>query len=339
MREKIGEFLIRLGKITPEQLAQALERQVIMGGRIGTNLIELGCLTESELLERLSELTRIPCVPLPDLEQIDPSVTGLLTAEQARKLQAIPFRRERNTLHVAFVTPQDLRVVDEVRFATGCVIRPYIVSEVRFYHCLERYYQVGRQLRYVSILPKAEPGVDPVAEEQGVVSEPSPEELDAALQQAKEDWVRARDRDEVFAVLLEALARVLNRGAIFLVKSGQFRGWRAVPAQREEAVAGLEFGPGELPLFEEVCRQQAGYYGPVPSGPAYQRIFQALNGGVPSAFCVYPILVNGRVVALVYGENQLAGLSEQTRAYVQRLVGKVGMALEIVILRKKILEL
>jgi len=39
---KLGESLVKEDLITPQQLTMALERQVIFGGGIGTNLIELG---------------------------------------------------------------------------------------------------------------------------------------------------------------------------------------------------------------------------------------------------------------------------------------------------------
>ena len=42
---KLGEALVKNSLITRDQLRLALERQVIFGGRIGTNIVELGMLT------------------------------------------------------------------------------------------------------------------------------------------------------------------------------------------------------------------------------------------------------------------------------------------------------
>ncbi|MBU4321348.1 MAG: hypothetical protein Q8N12_06725 [Thermodesulfovibrionales bacterium] len=57
---KLGEVLVKEGLITKEHLMLALERQVIFGGRIGTNIVELGILTEDEFTKFLSRHLKIP---------------------------------------------------------------------------------------------------------------------------------------------------------------------------------------------------------------------------------------------------------------------------------------
>ena len=60
MAMKLGEALIKESLITKEHLKLALERQVIFGGRIGTNLVELKVIKESELVSFLSKYLRCP---------------------------------------------------------------------------------------------------------------------------------------------------------------------------------------------------------------------------------------------------------------------------------------
>jgi len=38
---RLGELLVAAGLLTPEQVEQALRAQVLWGGRLGTNLVEL----------------------------------------------------------------------------------------------------------------------------------------------------------------------------------------------------------------------------------------------------------------------------------------------------------
>jgi len=45
---KLGEMLVRDGRITPAQLEQALAHQTRVGGRIGSILVELGFLERSD---------------------------------------------------------------------------------------------------------------------------------------------------------------------------------------------------------------------------------------------------------------------------------------------------
>ena len=60
MTEKLGRILVAKGLITEEQLEEALKVQVIYGGRIGTNLVELGHLDLTTLANALAEQTRFP---------------------------------------------------------------------------------------------------------------------------------------------------------------------------------------------------------------------------------------------------------------------------------------
>jgi len=71
--------------ITRAQLKQALERQVIFGGRIGSNIIELGFVKEPEMLSFLSSFFKIPAVKVADLNTIDPEaeVIASITREFA----------------------------------------------------------------------------------------------------------------------------------------------------------------------------------------------------------------------------------------------------------------
>ena len=60
MALRLGEALVQEGLINNQQLSKALERQVIYGGRLGTNLIELGLLTEESLVRFMAKVFGVP---------------------------------------------------------------------------------------------------------------------------------------------------------------------------------------------------------------------------------------------------------------------------------------
>ncbi|MBI3994943.1 MAG: hypothetical protein HY349_03080 [Nitrospirae bacterium] len=342
MAERLGEYLVKAGRITEGQLASALERQVMMGGRLGTNLIELGFLSENDLTQFLSKKLKIPSVQAADLDHLDSSLTQLIPRDLAQKYNVVPIKRDRTALSVALLDPTDLEVLDELRFITGCSIKPHIASEARIRYALERYYQISRDLRYVSVLDderkRAGLRLGGEAEKSGR-KEPSPEELEAAMQQAKEDWVEIRDRDEAIGIFLKAVNIVLDRGILLLVKSGTITGWRAFPLYREAEVGRLEFKLSQPSLFKDVVAAKTFYQGPAPYDPTYQGLFQMLGGDLPKEILLIPILINDLAVAVLYGDNQVSGRPIQTLGYIRKLSQKVAMALEVLILKKKILEL
>src|SRR6185503_16860953 len=70
MATRLGDRLIAKGAITQKQLDQALNAQLIVGGHLGTCLIELGMIDESALGVALSEAFGVPHAPAEALQDI-----------------------------------------------------------------------------------------------------------------------------------------------------------------------------------------------------------------------------------------------------------------------------
>src|SRR5258708_37780624 len=66
----LARILRDRGIVTERQLQEAIQHQVLYGGRLGTNLHELGFITEQRLPEALS---RAPGVPAPGVDLPDPA--------------------------------------------------------------------------------------------------------------------------------------------------------------------------------------------------------------------------------------------------------------------------
>ena len=151
MAEKIGELLVKEGFITQSELEEALRSQVIYGGKLGTNLIEMGLLSEEDFGRVLSRMLKVPYFSANDLRDIPQAVIESLPAELAAKYKVIPLRLENRRLTLVMTDPSDLRTLDEISFRTGMLIRPAISSEMGMVHALEKYYDVPREIRYISL--------------------------------------------------------------------------------------------------------------------------------------------------------------------------------------------
>lgn len=137
---KLGQLLVQRGWASPEDVQNALRSQLAAGGRLGTCLLESNALTEDLLLKALSELHRLPAVGVEDLRDLPPDTVSALPAKVAIRCLAVPFRAFGTQLHVAMLDPRDLNCQDEVAFAAGKRIQPYVTSEVRLRQALDRYY-------------------------------------------------------------------------------------------------------------------------------------------------------------------------------------------------------
>src|SRR3954452_12925086 len=100
MPDKLGELLVRTGRIDPAQLNEALALQKDQGGRAGTNLVKLGYLTEKQLVESLSQHFRVPSVDLNGME-IDEAVIKSIPADVARKYTILPVTKSGATVPMA----------------------------------------------------------------------------------------------------------------------------------------------------------------------------------------------------------------------------------------------
>lgn len=149
MALKLGELLVQEELISAAQLEEALKYQVIFGGRLGTNLIEMGFLAEGEIARVLSKKLGVPFAPTEALMNIPPQVIQAVPREIVKKYRVIPLRLENRRLTLAMADPTDFQATEEIAFRTGFVIKPVITPELRLVLALEKYYQIERDLRYI----------------------------------------------------------------------------------------------------------------------------------------------------------------------------------------------
>src|SRR5437016_10289680 len=149
---RLGDLLVAGGVITPQQLEEALTYQRSKGGRLGICLIRLGYLTEDVLH---SVLTRQFGVALMDLSEsaIDPEVVKLLPRELAVRYQVVPVRRTGNVLSVALNDPNDVVLLDELRFRTGCkIIEPLLARESQIREAIDKYYGLPKEVELPNLI-------------------------------------------------------------------------------------------------------------------------------------------------------------------------------------------
>ena len=139
IRKRIGEMLVGAGKITPEQLEQAISVQRKTGEKLGKTLAGLDILEEREIIETLSQQLRIPIINLSDHE-IDKEVIGLIPEDIARKNQLFPLAKTLNVLTVAMVDPLDIHAIDEIIRITQHEVELVICSEDDIKQALSQYY-------------------------------------------------------------------------------------------------------------------------------------------------------------------------------------------------------
>lgn len=125
-----GEYFVKEGLVTEEQLRQALEKQKELGGQepIANVLISMGFLSERDRVRCMGLAWGIEFIDLNE-RRPDPAVVPLISATFARRFKVLPIALENNRLLVAMANPLDIFVIDELRMLTEKEIEPLIAVE------------------------------------------------------------------------------------------------------------------------------------------------------------------------------------------------------------------
>lgn len=142
MAAKLGQILISSNIISEEQLKQALNLQKREGGRLGTNLVKLGHITEDKLVEFLSRQFGVPAINLSEYA-VDPSVIKLIPMEMARKYFIMPVTRVGATLTIAMADPSNVFAIDDVKFMTGYNVEIVVATETAIINAISTNYAKG----------------------------------------------------------------------------------------------------------------------------------------------------------------------------------------------------
>ncbi|MEM9553116.1 MAG: hypothetical protein AAGC60_02580 [Acidobacteriota bacterium] len=145
---RLGEVLVAEGQIDRDQLRRALEMQQMIGGRLGTNLLEIGALEEPTLLAALGAQRATCTVGGDELEACSDDVLRLLPSKLARRYQLVPYRLRGKTLYIASADPGDALHEDEIAFLTSTMVRTCIALESQLALALHRAYGVAVDTRF-----------------------------------------------------------------------------------------------------------------------------------------------------------------------------------------------
>ncbi len=139
----IGRKLVEMGKLTQEQLAEALtiqEKNRENGNftKIGAILVKLGYCTDEDIAHAMSQISGIEFASFNNLTPSS-EVMNLITPEIAQRYQAIPMRLENGKLYMAMHNPNDIIAIDDLVLVTGYEVHPVVVPDVELNAVIERF--------------------------------------------------------------------------------------------------------------------------------------------------------------------------------------------------------
>ncbi len=141
---KLGEILTKQGLIRPDQLQQALLHGQKNKNKLGSAIVALGFLKDSQILRALEKQFAVPGVDVAQFD-VDQNILTLLQKDFCEKHMVIPISKAGTTLVVAFTDPSNLQVRDDLRFITKCKIQPVVATEISISTAIDKFYGAIRQ--------------------------------------------------------------------------------------------------------------------------------------------------------------------------------------------------
>ena len=138
-KKPIGQLLLEKGLITHEQLEHALNEQQKSNGLLGRILVDLGFVTEADILSTLGAQTGMPAADL-SKTNIPPEVLERVSAPIAKVYKIIPVKIEENILYIAMADPLNINVLDDLRFMLECEVRGMVSNEKDIEEAIAKYY-------------------------------------------------------------------------------------------------------------------------------------------------------------------------------------------------------
>jgi type IV pilus assembly protein PilB len=143
-KKRLGEILRERGKISAAHLAQAVENQKGKPVQLGEILYERGHVEKKDLVQALEESIRTAYVDCTDITP-NPEMVKLLPRVLSERYCALPLEKEGRRLVVVMAQPQDLTVIEQLRFSTGKEISPRLGFRIEIIGAIGRAYTLQEE--------------------------------------------------------------------------------------------------------------------------------------------------------------------------------------------------
>lgn len=150
----VGKYFLDRGKITAVQLELALKHRAEFGLKLGQSMVELGLVTEADMVDALRHQARFPCIHL-TMGIVDARIAAKVGAELSRRLRVVALNQIAGHTTVAMEDPSDTEALEELAHILATRIFPVYAEPTAIRKCVERVF--GSDKRTAPQTKKAHP--------------------------------------------------------------------------------------------------------------------------------------------------------------------------------------
>lgn len=171
-------------------------------------------------------------------------------------------------------------------------------------------------------------------------TQPSTERKDISSLKALTQELRfPNSASEITLLILRFASEIYQRGILFMVGEteviglGQFGLEIEKPDERiREIILPFE----ESAFFKKIISEKQPYKGSLEKDGVTEMMVREIGGGWADEVSIYPIIAEGRVVALLYCDNALTGEEIKETAGLEIFIDQAGLALEKSLLQRRL---
>ena len=163
-KKSFGDFLVKLGVLTADQLRTASQEQKQRGERLEQTIARLDYAKEELILQCLADYFNLPYVDL-DTYLIDENIVKTIPEDLARRHTLIPLFKIGDTLTVAMPDPLNLLALDEVKNKVKNDVEIAIGTEKKIKRAIEQHYGAAAMVFESTIQQMAKGSVGGLSQE------------------------------------------------------------------------------------------------------------------------------------------------------------------------------
>jgi hypothetical protein len=147
---------------------------------------------------------------------------------------------------------------------------------------------------------------------------------------------------EITLLILRFASDIFQRGILFMVGDREIVGLGQFGLDIErpdERIREIVLPYGESDFLKRIVSEKLHYKGVVEKDRAMQSLIMEMGGGWPGEIAFFPLVAEGRVVALLYCDNLTTGEKFCETEGLEIFIDHAGLALEKSLLQRRLQEI
>ncbi|MEW6997611.1 GspE/PulE family protein [Colwelliaceae bacterium BS250] len=197
LKMRLGDLLVTENIISDEQLKYALKQQSTTHRKLGDSLIDLGYITEKQLLQFLAKQLSLPFIDITQ-RYIAPNVVELLPELHARRLRSLVLEFDADSVLLGMSDPADLGALDQLeQYLAPRNLNLAAVSESQLFNAFDNLYRRTAEIESFASQLEEEysDGIDVEFLSTNISDDSSDATVDKLLKSVFEDAVQMRASD------------------------------------------------------------------------------------------------------------------------------------------------